>query len=135
MIIDTMVFVYALLGVKGFRADAVKVLERAPRISVPDSVRVEIANVLWQWVRHRNVTMDTALQVMEDAESLFSRILKGEELWERALVLALESKHSVYDTYFVAAAEVEDTLVVTFDGKLKAACPDRVLTAGEFLST
>ena len=40
-----------------------------------------------------------------------------------------------YDTYFVAAAEIEDTHVVTFDRKLKAAFPDRVLTASEYLSS
>ena len=70
MVIDTMVFVYALLGVEDFRDDAIKILERADTITVPDSVRVEIANVLWQWVSHRNVSIDTAFQVMEDTESL-----------------------------------------------------------------
>jgi len=134
MVIDTMVFVYALLGVEDFRDDATKILERADTITVPDSVRVEIANVLWQWVSHRNVSIDTALQVMEDTESLVSRTLGGADLWERALVLALDSNHSAYDTYFVAAAEFEDTHVVTFDRKFKASCPERVLTASEFLS-
>ena len=85
--------------------------------------------MLWQWVSHRNVPLDTAFQVMEDTESLITRTLAGDSLWERALVLALDSKHPAYDTYFVAAAEIEDTHVVTFGRKLKAAFPDRVLTA------
>lgn len=37
MVIDTMVFVYALLGVEDFRDDATKILERADTITVPDS--------------------------------------------------------------------------------------------------
>jgi predicted nucleic acid-binding protein len=135
MVIDTMVFVYALLGVEEFRQDAAEILERAETITVPDSLRVELANVLWQWISHRNVPLDTAFEVMEDAESLITRTLAGDSLWERALVLALNSKHPAYDTYFVAAAEIEDTHVVTFDRKLKAAFPDRVLTANEYLSS
>ena len=135
MVIDTMVFVYALLGVEEFRQDAAEVLERAETITVPDFLRAEIANVLWQWVSQRNVPLDTAFQVMEDTESLITRTLSGDSLWERALVLALDSKHPAYDTYFVAAAEIEDTHVVTFDRKLKAAFPEQVLTASEYLSS
>jgi len=37
-------------------------------------------------------------------------------------------------SYFIAAAEIENTQVVSFDKKLKAIFPDKVLTAAEFLS-
>jgi predicted nucleic acid-binding protein len=129
-----MVFAYALLGVKAFRQDASAILEQADTISVPDSLRVELANVLWQWISHREVSIETAIQVMDDTESLISQTLSGKNLWERALVLSVDSNHPAYDTYFIAAAEMENTLVVSFDKKLKAVFPDRVLTAAEFLS-
>ena len=134
MVIDTMVFTYALLGVEEFRQDATAILEQADTISVPDSFRVEMANVLWQWISHRNVSIETALQIMDDAESLIGRTLSGTFLWERALMLSLNSNHPAYDAYFIAAAEMENTQVVSFDKKLKALFPDRVLTAVEFLS-
>ena len=134
MVIDTMVFAYALLGVEAFRQDAAAILEQADSISVPDSLRAELANVLWQWIKHRKVSMTTALEIMDDTESLIGQTLSGKDLWERALVLAVESNHPAYDTYFIAAAEREDTQVVSFDKKLKAVFPDRVLTAAEFLS-
>jgi len=104
-------------------------------ISVPDSFRVEMANVLWQWSSHRKVPIATAFQVMDDTESLIGRTLSGKDLWERALVLSVESKHPAYDTYFIAAAETENTRVVSFDKKLKAIFPDWVITAEEFLSS
>ena len=129
-----MVFAYALLGVEAFRQDAAAILEQADSISVPDSLRAELANVLWQWIKHRKVSMTTALEIMDDTESLIGQTLSGKDLWERALVLAVESNHPAYDTYFIAAAEREDTQVVSFDKKLKAVFPDRVLTAAEFLS-
>ena len=134
MVIDTMVFAYALLGVEAFRQDAAAILDQVDSISVPDSLRAELANVLWQWIKHRKVSMATALEIMDDTESLIGQTLSGKDLWEQALVLAVESNHPAYDTYFIAAAEREDTQVVSFDKKLKAVFPDRVLTAAEFLS-
>jgi predicted nucleic acid-binding protein len=135
MVVDTMVFAYALLGVEEFRQDAIATLEQAETISVPDSFRVEMANVLWQWIKHRKVSIETALQVMDDTESLISRTLSGDNLWERAVALSVSSNHPAYDTYFIAAAEMENTQVVSFDKKLKTIFPDKVLTAAEFLST
>jgi len=134
MVVDTMVFAYALLGVEEFRQDATATLEQADTITVPDSFRVEMANVLWQWIKHRQVSIETALQIMDDTESLISRTLSAEDLWERALVLSVNSNHPAYDTYFIAAAEIENTQVVSFDKKLKAIFPDKVLTTAEFLS-
>ena len=87
-----------------------------------------------QWIKHRKVSIETALQIMDDTESLISRTLPGEDLWERALVLSANSNHPAYDTYFIAAAEIENTQVVSFDKKLKAIFPDKVLTTAEFLS-
>ena len=134
MVVDTMVFAYALLGVEGFCEDATAILEQADTISVPDSFRVEMANVLWQWIGHREVSIETALQIMDDTESLIGRTLSGENLWERALMLSVNSNHPAYDTYFIAAAEMENTRVVSFDKKLKAVFPESVLTPAEFLS-
>lgn len=71
---------------------------------------------------------------MDDTESLISRTLPGESLWERALVLSVDANHPAYDTYFIAAAELEETRVISFDEKLKAVFPERVLTPAEFLS-
>ena len=134
MVVDTMVFAYALLGVEAYREDALAILEQVDTISVPDSLRVEMANVLWQWINHRKVAIETAFQVMDDTESLIGRTLSGKDLWERALMLSVESNHPAYDTYFIAAAELDNTRVVSFDKKLKAVFPDKVLTAAEFLA-
>jgi predicted nucleic acid-binding protein len=49
-VVDTTVFAYALLGVPEFGDEALAVLEAATEIHVPDSFRVELVNVVWQWV-------------------------------------------------------------------------------------
>jgi predicted nucleic acid-binding protein len=134
VIIDTMVFAYALLGVPGFKEDAVAVLAGADEIQGPDSLRAELANVCWQWVRHRDLPLEVAIDVLHDADALISHTFPGEHLWERALELAVDADHPAYDAMFVAAAEIAGTRVVTFDQDLKRAFTDRVITAGEFLS-
>ena len=65
---------------------------------------------------------------------LRSRTLSGEDLWERALVLSVNSNHPAHDSYFIAAAEIENTQVVSFGKKLKAIFAEKVLTNTEFLS-
>ena len=133
MIVDTMVFAYALLGVAEFREPAADVLAKADRIVVPDSFRAELVNVLWQWTRHRDVPVAAARSMIDDTEALIARVIPGDHLWRRALDLAAEAGHPAYDAFFVAAAELEATRVVSFDRRLKQAFPARVLTAEEYL--
>lgn len=134
MVIDTMVFAYALLGVEEYRERATGVLAQATTITVPDSIRAELGNVVWQWIRRRGVSLDTGLAVLEDAEALFTRIITCVDLGELALALAVEADHPYDDTLFVAAAEREGTQVISNDAQLRSAFPRHVLTMDEFLN-
>ena len=49
-------------------------------------------------------------------------------------MLSVNSNHPAYATYFIAAAEIENTQVVSCGKKLKAIFADKVLTTTEFLS-
>lgn len=132
MIIDTMVFVYALLGVREFRDQAVNVLASAESIRVPDSFRAELVNVVWQWIQYQNVPLETGLEVLQDANSLIDQAISSDLLWERALKLAVENFHTAYDTLFIAAAENMKTRLITFDKKLLEIFPEWTLDANKF---
>lgn len=134
MVIDTMVFAYALLGVPRFRDESLKVLETAERLIVPDSVRAELTNVMWQWVTKEGVSVDVAIATLHDAEALFTHVLPASQLWERALELAVEKAHPAYDMLFVAAAERMDTKLVTYDAKLRRKLPDITLAPADVVS-
>lgn len=118
-----MVFAYALLGVPKYREESLTVLESADRLIVPDSVRAELANVMWQWVTKENVAVDVATATLHDAEALFTHVVPAHRLWERALELAVEKGHPAYNTLFIAAAERMETRVVTYDAKLRRKFP------------
>ncbi len=126
MVIDTMVFAYALLRVEDKYEQAAAALEAAEQIIVPDSLFAELGNVVWQWIQFRQVPLQTGLEVLADAEALVDKIIPSGGIRELALALAVQEGHSFYDTLFVVAAIQEKTQLVTFDRKLAAKFPDQV---------
>ena len=135
MIIDTMIFAYALLKVEGKCEESILILEQANRIVVPDSLRAELANAIWQWVKYRNVSEAVAYEVLQDAEALIEQVVNSKQVWTRALQLAIEADHPVYNTLFVAAAEALEDRVVTYDEKMQAKFPDWVLSPQAFFAS
>lgn len=127
MVFDTMVFAYALLNVEQWYEKAIAALESADRIIVPDSMYAELGNAVWQWVQFRQVPLDVGLEVLQDAESLVDLTISSSYIRDLALELAVEVNHSFYDTLFVAAAIQSNTQVITFDRKLAAKFPNRVV--------
>lgn len=57
MVIDTMVFAYALLNVEDRFEQALAVLENVDQIVVPDSLFIELGNVIWQWIQFRQLPL------------------------------------------------------------------------------
>ena len=124
MVVDTMVFAYALLGVPDYRDAALATLREADPVIVPDSCYAELANVIWQWTRAKEIPEETGHTLLTDAETLIGRSLSTPHLWRQALRLATEADHPAYDTLFIAAAQHEGTLVTTFDQRLRATFPE-----------
>ncbi|MEA5550965.1 type II toxin-antitoxin system VapC family toxin [Anabaena cylindrica UHCC 0172] len=127
MVIDTMVFAYALLRVEDRYEQAIAALESVDQIVVPDSLFAELGNVIWQWIQFRQLPLQMGLDAMQDAEALVDVMISSSQIRYLALKLAVEASHSFYDTLFVAAALQSDTQVLTYDRKLGAKFGDRVL--------
>ena len=126
MVIDTMVFVYALLRVESKYEQALAVLAEAEQIIVPDSFFAELGNVVWQWIVFRQLPINIGLDVLHDAEELVTKVIPVTSVLDAALKLSVEKNHSLYDTVFVAAAVQEQVQVVTFDRKFADKFPAQV---------
>lgn len=124
MVVDTMVFAYALLGVTEYRETVSAVFEDDSPVIVPDTLWAELANVFWQWSRRYELDPELTSELMEDAEALTDHVVTCESLWRPALALAIEHDHPVYDTLFVALARREQTRVATFDRRLLVQFPE-----------
>lgn len=127
LVVDTMVFAYALLGVPPHRDAALATLEEASDIVVPESCYAELANVVWQWTRAKAIARGTAVDLLTDAEALITRSHPTTHLWHQALGLAIDADHPAYDTLFLAAAQRERCRVATFDQRLQQAFPEWTL--------
>ena len=134
MVIDTMIFTYALFGAEQEKADSKQILEKANRIIVPDSFYSEFTNSLWQWVLHKNVSKITALESLLIIEVLITQMVETKTLSRKALNLALERNHSVYDSLFVASAIEYDTKVISYDKKLLRTFPEYSIHPRVFLN-
>ncbi|MDT7043472.1 type II toxin-antitoxin system VapC family toxin [Candidatus Nitronereus thalassa] len=134
MVVDTMVFAYALLGVPRFRDESLAVLTQVDSVLVPDSFRAELVNVVWQWIREHQQTLEVGMDVLTDADALITYAAPADELWERALELSVEANHPAYDTLCVALAERENTGLITYDTKLRKKFQNQTISPSDFLS-
>ena len=132
-VVDTNVFVHALVGVEPHRDEALRLLGENQPIWAPDLLRAELTIAIWQWVRTRSVPLDVATEVLTHADRLVDRYASTDELWLRALGLACERNHPAHDTLFVALAEREGIPVVTYDRRLIAAFGEVAVTPADLL--
>ena len=128
-----MVFAYALLNVPEYRDESLAVLGSLDDVFVPDSFFAEFANVVWQWVAHRGVSLETGIEVLRDAEALVTRTYFARGLWEQALALAAQRGQPVYDTLFIALVMATGSRVITYDARLLERFPEETMTPSSYL--
>lgn len=118
-----MVLAYAVIGEAELHRPAMRALADAQEVWAPDSLRAELTNVLWQWVRRNRLPLADGQAALGQAGALVTHFISTEALWEEALRLAVEHDHPAYDTLFIALAAATDSRVVTHDAALLARYP------------
>ena len=91
----------------------------------PDLLKAELANALWKKVMRGEAT---ALQIAAGYSVALASIsfVPASPFSERALAIALELRHPVYDCYFLALSEATELPIVTADARLIARCAGTV---------
>jgi predicted nucleic acid-binding protein len=125
IVVDTNVLAYLYLP-GDYTADAEALLARDPQWSAPPLWRSEFRNILAGYIRRKTLTFDQALGLQNEAESL----LAGSEFEvdSRAVLELVRGRDcSAYDCEFIALAMRLETKLVTMDGKLLRAFPERAI--------
>ena len=135
MVFDTNVIAYALLGVDDYASEALDALAAAPEIWAPESLRAELVNTVWQWIRFSDTSLETGLEVLRDTEALVTRFFPLSGIWETALELAVVREHPAYDTLFVALAATTGSRIVTYDQQVIQRFPEWALSAPDYLAS
>ena len=126
-VIDTSVAVKWFLDEDG-QAEADLLSGLGARLIAPSLVLVELANVLWTKQRRGVIDRAVVTQMLHKAPRYFSELVDSSSLIGRALELACDHEHPVYDCLYVALTLERDCRLVTADQKLIscfAATPDR----------
>jgi predicted nucleic acid-binding protein len=117
------VVVDASVAVKWFiqepdRPAARRLLEPQSHLIAPDLIVAEVANAMW---RRTLAGEGHARQASLTAASLprfFAWLLPLTPLAARAVEIAAELRHPVYDCFYLALAEREEAMLVTADRRL-----------------
>jgi predicted nucleic acid-binding protein len=128
------VIAYYVLGTPEFADEVREFWKRAAELQAPSLWEAELGNVLWMSVRNSVLAEDEAPAKLEFASRLGIRSIAIRALWRGALVRAIHSGVSLYDTLFVELAEREGLPLVTFDAKLIQAYPQIAQRPKDFVA-
>jgi predicted nucleic acid-binding protein len=102
------------------RAQAIQLLDIAGR-QAPDLLLVEVANVVWKKTLQNQVSVTQAQLICASIAHCFDVLHSSDSLIERAIVIAIDLRHPIYDCLYLACAERAGARLATADRRLIAA--------------
>ncbi|HEY7302463.1 MAG TPA: type II toxin-antitoxin system VapC family toxin [Xanthobacteraceae bacterium] len=121
IIVDASVAVRWFIDVPG-SDKAYRLIEGEDRILAPDLVIAEIASALWKAVRFAGLAPATAAEAIAGAGAGFHELISARTLADRALAIALDLRHPIYDCFYLALAQARTVRLVTADDRLMRVC-------------
>jgi predicted nucleic acid-binding protein len=94
----------------------------------PALISAEIASAIWKAVRRGTVPQAEAAAALKAGLTPFEALVADEILCARALTLAIELNHPIYDCFYLALAERENAPLVTADETMLAAARKAKIT-------
>jgi predicted nucleic acid-binding protein len=102
------------------RANAV--LRSGETLIAPDIVIVEIASAAWRAATFEGRPSEAAAAAVRESTRFFSELVPSISLKDRALAIALDLRHPVYDCFYLALVELRDIDLITADSRLLRRC-------------
>ena len=101
------------------RADAMRLLDQAPRLYAPDWIIPEIAHVASRKWRDGEIEAAQARTMVQALPTFLAGLYPSADFTDRALAIAMTLRHPVYDCLYIACAELTGGAVVTADNRLR----------------
>ena len=119
LVVDASVAVKWVLNEEG--SDRASALRDQTGLVAPSLIASEIGNALWKAERRGDISRDDAIAAMRSILGPFDTLAPNETLHMRALELAVDLQHPIYDCFYLALAERENATLLTADARLMAA--------------
>jgi predicted nucleic acid-binding protein len=117
LVVDASVAVLWTLEQPG--SDRAAALSAEDGLIAPSLIVAEIGNAVWKAVRRGDLPSEHALTAVDIALGPLHELKPAEELRGRALELAIELDHPIYDCFYLALAERERVPLVCADARLR----------------
>jgi predicted nucleic acid-binding protein len=121
VVVDASVAVRWFIDVPGSEK-AYRLIKNEEGIVAPDLVMAETASALWKAVRFAGLELATATEAIAAAGAAFDELVSARTLADRALAIALELRHPVFDCFYLALAQARGSRLVTADDRLLRVC-------------
>ncbi len=92
---------------------AEELLRSDHHVIAPDLVIAEITNAAWKFVIFDRMAPESAASAVREIVKAFEELVPVSVLRNRALAIAIELRHPVYDCFYLALAEQSCTPLVT----------------------
>jgi predicted nucleic acid-binding protein len=110
------------LVMDGESSDAIaERLNEAQLVIAPDLFAGEVANGLWKYVEHGDITADEATDRLAVALALAGPLVPGTVVAHEALVAAATYHHPIYNMMYAVLARRQGASVITRDARLARA--------------
>jgi predicted nucleic acid-binding protein len=116
VVVDASVAAKWVLDEQG--SDRANTLRSESDLIAPTLIVAELGNALWKATVLLGFSQTDALSAIRMVLVPFNRIIPLEQLRQRALELAIELKHPIYDCFYLALAERERAPLITTDKRL-----------------
>lgn len=121
IVVDASVAVRWLLKLPGFER-AETLVKRGGAIIAPDIIISETTSALWKAVVFANLPIADAQIAIESLDDVLDELVPTSAHKQRALSIAVDLRHPVYDCFYLALAEERSCTIVTADERLQRRC-------------
>ena len=101
-------------------AEAVALLQDEAILLAPDILLPEVCNTAWRSARLGRIEPDKPARIATVLPGLFASLIGSASLAPRAVAIARELDHPVYDCLYLSLAEARQTTLVTADARFLA---------------
>ncbi len=94
---------------------AIRLLNKPIKFLAPNLIYAEVGNILWKKLRLKELTQESAQDILNDFKKIPLEVIDNHILLETAWQIATKYQRTFYDSLYLALAYIENCLFVTAD--------------------
>jgi predicted nucleic acid-binding protein len=124
LVVDASVAFKWFVPSEQYASEATALLRHETTLFAPDMLIAEVCNTAWRSARLGRIEPQQATTIAAVLPGLFASLIGAASLAPRAVAIARELDHPVYDCLYLALSEARGVRLVTADGRLLARLRD-----------